>query len=177
MTVAGPNAWRLLQAAGFDDALAPASMKHMTMREIDYAGTTLRVMRASFSGELGYEINVPALYTQSLMERLWQAGDASGLGVGPYGIEALMLMRIEKGFIHVGADTDGTTLPHDIGMAGALAKKTANFVGRRSLLRAAGTATESHAAGGPAPGGSSHSLAGGCAHRAVQAARAHPTGT
>ncbi|AMO23649.1 sarcosine oxidase subunit alpha family protein [Ramlibacter solisilvae] len=138
VTVAGPKAWKLLEAAGFGAELSPAAMKHMTMREVDYAGVRMRVMRASFSGELGYEINVPALHTQALMERLWRAGGAFGLDVGMYGIEALMLMRLEKGFLHVGADTDGTTLPQDVGMARGLDKKAANFVGRRSMLRAAG---------------------------------------
>jgi sarcosine oxidase, subunit alpha len=138
VTIAGPNAWKLLQAAGFDELLSPVSMKHMTMREIDYAGTRMRVMRASFSGELGYEINLPSLCTQSLIERLWQIGNAFRLDIGMYGVEALMLMRLEKGFVHVGADTDGTTLPQDVGMARGLDKKTANFVGRRSTLRAAG---------------------------------------
>jgi sarcosine oxidase subunit alpha len=57
--------------------------------------------------------------------------------VVPYGIEALMVMRTEKGFLHVGGDTDGTTLPGDIGMDRGIAKKAANFVGRRSLLRPA----------------------------------------
>jgi sarcosine oxidase subunit alpha len=138
VTIAGPKAWRLLEAAGFDASLAPSAMKHMTMREVDYAGTPMRVLRASFSGELGYEVNVPASHTQALMERLWQTGHASGLDVGLYGVEALMLMRLEKGFIHVGADTDGTTFPQDIGMARGLDKKPANFVGRRSMLRPAG---------------------------------------
>ena len=55
----------------------------------------------------------------------------------PYGIEALEIMRTEKGFIHIGTDTDGTTLPQDIGFARALERKAANFVGRRSLLRPA----------------------------------------
>ena len=111
-------------------------MKRMTMRELPYAGTLLRVMRASFSGELGYEINLPALYTQALIELLWSVGQA--LEVGVYGIEALNLMRLEKGFIHIGADTDGTTMPQDIGLGKASAKKVANFVGRRSLLQPVG---------------------------------------
>lgn len=46
-----------------------------------------------------------------------------------------MTLRLEKGFIHIGADTDGTTLPADVGMARGIEKKAANFVGRRSLLR------------------------------------------
>jgi sarcosine oxidase subunit alpha len=135
VTVSGPRAWQLLEAAGFDAALAPDSMQHMTLRETAYAGTCMRVLRASFNGELGYEINLPALQTQALLDRLWELGQA--LQAVPYGIEALMVMRTEKGYLHVGGDTDGTTLPGDIGMDRGIAKKAANFVGRRSLLRPA----------------------------------------
>jgi sarcosine oxidase subunit alpha len=107
----------------------------MTVRETEHGGTRLRVLRASFNGELGYEINLPALQTPALMDRLWELGQA--LQAVPYGIEALMVMRTEKGYLHVGGDTDGTTLPGDIGMDRGIAKKAANFVGRRSLLRPA----------------------------------------
>ena len=137
VTVAGPKAWAILEAAGFDASLAPTAMKHMTMRETTYGGVRLRVLRASFSGELGYEINLPALHTQSLLERLAQAGQPFHLR--PYGVEALNVMRVEKGFIHLGSDTDGTTTPGDVGLDRAIAKKAANFVGRRSLLRPAAT--------------------------------------
>jgi sarcosine oxidase subunit alpha len=140
VTVAGPQAWALLRAAGFDASLAPTAMKHMTLREIDYGGVPLRVMRASFSGELGYEINLPAAHTAALLERLWQAGQA--FGVMPYGVEALMILRTEKGYLHLGADTDGTTFPGDVGLDRGVAKKAANFVGRRSLLRPVATDSE-----------------------------------
>jgi sarcosine oxidase subunit alpha len=133
VTVSGPRAWKLLAAAGFDESLAPPNMKHMTMREVAYGGVKIRVMRASFSGELGYEINLPALHTQSLLQRLSEVGRE--FDAKPYGIEALMILRTEKGFLHLGADTDGTTLPSDVGMDRGIAKKAANFVGRRSLLR------------------------------------------
>jgi sarcosine oxidase subunit alpha len=76
------------------------------------------------------------LYTAALYERLWQVGQDFDVGV--YGVDAVMLMRLEKGYIHVGADTDGTTMPQDIGLARGLDKKAANFVGRRSLLRPGG---------------------------------------
>jgi sarcosine oxidase, subunit alpha len=135
VTVSGPKAWALLEKAGFDATLAPGTMKHMTLRDIDHAGIRMRVLRASFNGELGYEINLPAQETSSLINCLWDFGH--DLGVVPYGIEALMVMRTEKGFLHVGGDTDGTTLPGDIGMDRGIAKKAVNFVGRRSLRRPA----------------------------------------
>lgn len=136
VTVSGPNAWKLLARAGFDEALAPTTMKHMTLRESHWQGHAIRVLRASFSGELGYEINLPPSQCEALLDRLWSLGQ--DLGVCGYGVEALMIMRTEKGFLHVGADTDGTTLPQDVGLARGVAKKAANFVGRRSISRPAG---------------------------------------
>jgi sarcosine oxidase subunit alpha len=135
ITVAGPRAWKLLQAAGFGPEFAPAAMPHMTLRQAAPEGVPLRVLRASFCGELSYEINLPASLAQAWFERLWQAGQA--FGVTPYGVEALMILRTEKAFLHVGADTDGTTLPGDVGFDRGIEKKAANFVGRRSLLRPA----------------------------------------
>jgi sarcosine oxidase subunit alpha len=135
VTISGTKAWALLEAVGFDAALAPGAMKHMTMLQIQNRGSRLRVLRASFNGELGYEVNLPASRTVELMDLLWHAGQ--DLGVVPYGIDALMVMRTEKGYLHVGGDTDGTTLPGDVGMDRGIDRKTANFVGRRSLTRPA----------------------------------------
>ncbi len=114
---------------------APQFMKHMTLRTGHLDGVPLRVLRASFSGELGYEVNLPVDEVGSLLERLWS--HAAAFDLVPYGIEALEILRTEKAFIHIGTDTDGTTLPADIGFARALDRKKANFVGRRSLLRPA----------------------------------------
>jgi sarcosine oxidase subunit alpha len=135
VTVAGPSAWRWLEASGFEAALAPHSMRHMTLRESALEGVPLRVLRASFTGELGYEINLPADHASALFARLWER--AAEVGAVLYGIEALQLMRLEKGYLHVGSDTDGTTLPGDVGFARGIEAKAANFVGRRSLSRPA----------------------------------------
>src|ERR1700730_14807080 len=134
-TVAGPRAWEWVAKLGFAPALAPAAMPHMTLRDSALDGVPLRVLRASFSGELGYEVNLPADHAAALLARLWaQAGE---LGAALYGIEALQVMRVEKGYIHIGTDTDGTTLPGDVGFARGIGRKAAHFVGRRSLLRPA----------------------------------------
>jgi sarcosine oxidase, subunit alpha len=110
-------------------------MPHMSLREVLWEGLPLRVLRASFSGELGYEINVPVERVLTLLERLWaHAAEVQGV---PYGIEALEVLRIEKGYIHIGTDTDGTTLPQDVGMTRGLERKATAFVGRRSLTRPA----------------------------------------
>jgi len=136
LTVAGPSAWRWLEAIGLDASLAPARAPHLSIHETQLEGVPLRVLRASFSGELGYEINVPVGSSRALLERLYAGGKLGG-GV-LYGIEALQVLRIEKGFVHIGTDTDGTTLPGDIGVGPAVvARNPAHFVGRRSLLRPA----------------------------------------
>jgi sarcosine oxidase subunit alpha len=140
VTVTGPKAWQLLKAAGFDPLLAPPSMRHMTIRESGYGALAMRVLRASYSGELSYEINLPAQHTHALLQRLSDAG--RGFDLQPYGIEALMILRTEKGYLHVGADTDGTTLPGDVGLDRGIGSKQANFAGRRSLLRPAAREAE-----------------------------------
>src|SRR5437660_1739049 len=127
--------WEWLAKVGFDAALAPAAMAHMTMRETQWESAPVRVLRASFSGELGYEVNLPVDLAEGLFERLWS--HAEELGAVLYGIEALEVMRVEKGYIHIGTDTDGTTLPGDVGFARGIERKAAPFVGRRSLLRPA----------------------------------------
>jgi sarcosine oxidase subunit alpha len=135
VTVAGPRAWDWLASVGLDSALAPNAMKHMTLRGSSWQGIALRVLRASFSGEMGYEINLPADDVVELLARLWER--AGQFAAVPYGIEALEILRTEKGYIHIGTDTDGTTLPQDLGFARDIERKAANFVGRRSLLRPA----------------------------------------
>jgi sarcosine oxidase subunit alpha len=135
ITVAGPRAWEWLAKLGFEAALAPAAMPHMTLRDSALDGVPLRVLRASFSGELGYEVNLPADHAAALLARLW--AHAGELGAALYGVEALQVMRVEKGYIHIGTDTDGTTLPGDVGFARGIERKAAPFVGRRSLLRPA----------------------------------------
>jgi len=133
VTVAGPRAWALLAAAGFDAALAPSITKHLSIAVTQLDGMPLRVLRASFSGELSYELNVPADQTQPLLARLWAL--APKFNASTYGVEALQIMRVEKGYIHIGTDTDGTTQPSDIGLGRGVQNKSANFIGRRSLSR------------------------------------------
>ena len=133
VTVAGPRAWQWLESVGFDATLAPSNMKHMTMRAGVLDRVPLRVLRASFSGELGYEVNLPADDAGWLFARLWER--SAEIGAVLYGIEALQTLRLEKGYLHIGSDTDGTTLPADVGLARGIDRKTAAFVGRRSLSR------------------------------------------
>jgi sarcosine oxidase subunit alpha len=135
VTVAGPRAWQWLASVGFDAALAPTHMRHMTMRASSLEDVPLRVLRASFSGELGYEVNLPADHAPRLFARLWER--SAEIGAVLYGIEALQVLRVEKGYLHIGSDTDGSTLPGDVDLARGIERKAAPFVGRRSLMRPA----------------------------------------
>jgi len=92
----------------------------------------VRVFRISFTGELSYEINIPAQYGKWLFEKIFAAG--AKYGATPYGTEGMHLLRAEVGFIIAGQDTDGTTTPLDLRMDWAV-KKKGDFIGKRSLSR------------------------------------------
>jgi sarcosine oxidase subunit alpha len=132
LTLTGPAARRVLETVGADFPLAADAFPHMTFREGAVGGVPARVFRVSFTGELSYEINVPNSAAAGLWQQLMDAGAAHG--ITPVGIEAWMLLRTEKGYLHVGADTDGTTAPDDIGW-GHVLRRDVDFVGRRSLTR------------------------------------------
>jgi sarcosine oxidase subunit alpha len=136
-TLSGPRARDVLRAAGTSLDLAPEAFPHMTFREGEVAGVPARVARVSFTGETSFEISVPAGAAPGLIDRLTDVGQAFGLE--PVGIDAWMLLRTEKGFLHVGADTDGTTLPADVGFGHVLRRK-GDFIGRRSLTQTAALA-------------------------------------
>ncbi len=129
----GPNARKLLEplVAGID--LSAEAFPHMAIREGTICGIPTRLFRVSFTGELGFEINVPSAYARALWKRLMTAGAPHG--ITPYGTEAMHVLRAEKGFIIVGQDTDGTVTPYDAGLDWAVGKKKADFVGKRSLAR------------------------------------------
>ncbi len=133
IAVSGPRARDLLQRLGTDIAVDRESLPHLHVREGRLADMPTRLYRVSFSGELGYEINVPARHGATLWRELMTAGKE--FGVLPYGIESLLLLRLEKGFLHVGVDTDGTTSPADVGWGEIAMRKKADFVGKRSLMR------------------------------------------
>ncbi len=113
--------------------LASGATPHMSNRIGRICGVPMRLFRVSFTGELGYEINVPADYGLSV----WHAVVASGerQGIAPYGTETMHVLRAEKGYIIVGQETDGTVTPADLGMDWAIAKTKRDFVGKRSLAR------------------------------------------
>ncbi|RUW62575.1 sarcosine oxidase subunit alpha family protein [Mesorhizobium sp. M7A.F.Ca.US.008.03.1.1] len=132
LTVSGPNARKLLETLDLGLSLDDADLPHMAVGHGTYAGDEIRIARVSFTGDRSYEISIRADRAEPLWAQLRQAGKA--LDAVVIGLEALMILRAEKGFIVIGKDTDGTTLPHDLGVEGPRAKRQSEFVGRRSLF-------------------------------------------
>jgi len=133
VAISGPDSRKLLAelAEGID--LAPEAFAHMSMREGRVRGVPARVFRISFTGELGFEIQVPASYGLAIWEACVEAG--AKYAITPYGTETMHLLRAEKGYIITGQDSDGTVTPHDLGMASIVADAKPDFIGKRSLAR------------------------------------------
>ncbi|HEX4173741.1 MAG TPA: sarcosine oxidase subunit alpha family protein [Acetobacteraceae bacterium] len=129
IAVQGPLARQLIAPHVRDIDLAPEAMPHMSVREGRICGVPTRLFRVSFTGELGYEVNVPADYGASV----WQALQAGH--VTPYGTETMHVLRAEKGYIIVGQETDGTVIPSDLGLDWTIAQAKRDFIGKRSLAR------------------------------------------
>jgi sarcosine oxidase subunit alpha len=134
ISLSGPDCRRLLADLAPDVDLDPAAFPHMSLREGQVAGVPARIFRISFTGELGYEIQVQASYGLPLWERCVAAGQK--YGITPHGTEAMHVLRAEKGYIIAGQDTDGTVTPHDLGMEWIVSKQKPDFIGKRSLARA-----------------------------------------
>jgi sarcosine oxidase subunit alpha len=132
VAVVGPNARKVLEKLGGMD-VSKEALPFMTWADGTIGGFTARVYRISFSGELSYEIAVPA----SEGAAFWAALHAAGaeFGAMPYGTEALHIMRAEKGFIMIGDESDGTVIPQDLNMAWAISKKKPDYLGKRGQER------------------------------------------
>jgi sarcosine oxidase subunit alpha len=127
IAISGPNAKAIVGGLGLRVELDDAGFPHMSVRDARFGGRSARAARVSFTGERGYEISVPARLGATLWQRAREAGAI------PLGIEALGVLRAEKGYLYIGQDTDGETMPHDLGMTGPRAKRQDAYVGDRSL--------------------------------------------
>ena len=126
-SISGPNS-RALLVKLLDDSLdiSNQTFPFMECRNVDICGGIEALLfRISFSGELAYEIAVPARFGNSMMEALIEAGRE--YDVVPYGTEALGVMRIEKGHV-AGNEINGQTTAHNLGLARMLSRKK-DFIG------------------------------------------------
>ncbi|WP_421593919.1 sarcosine oxidase subunit alpha [Shinella sp. M27] len=133
IAVQGPKAREILEPLIEGIDISNEAFPHMSVREGKICGVPTRLFRMSFTGEAGYEVNVPADYGQAIWEAIWAR--AEPLGACAYGTETMHVLRAEKGYIIVGQDTDGTVTPHDASLSWAVSKKKTDFVGIRGLKR------------------------------------------
>ncbi|QHQ34459.1 sarcosine oxidase subunit alpha family protein [Algicella marina] len=132
IAVVGPKARTVLETLGGMD-LSAENLPFMKWADGQLAGIAARVFRISFSGELSYEVAVPAGQGMAFWDACLTAGEAHG--IMPYGTEALHVMRAEKGFVMIGDETDGTVTPQDLNLGWAVSKKKADFIGKRAQMR------------------------------------------
>ncbi|MFD3191810.1 sarcosine oxidase subunit alpha family protein [Sedimentitalea sp. HM32M-2] len=132
IAVVGPKARAVLEKLGGMD-VGKETLPFMAWADGRIGGFDCRAYRISFSGELSYEIAVPASQGLAFWQALIDAGEE--FGVMPYGTEALHIMRAEKGFIMIGDETDGTVIPQDLGLNWAISKKKDDYLGKRAQQR------------------------------------------
>jgi sarcosine oxidase, subunit alpha len=133
IAIQGPKARDVIAPLVSDIDLSNDAFPHMSVRTGFICGVPTRLFRVSFTGEIGFEINVPADHGRAVWEAIYEAGQR--FGITPYGTETMHVLRAERGFIIVGQETDGTVTPDDVGLAGMIAKAKPDFVGKRSLAR------------------------------------------
>ena len=130
-TICGPLARKLLKKLGTDMDCENDSFPFMSFREGMIANIPARVIRVSFTGELSFEVNVSPRHMLSLWEKIMQEGKE--FDIVPVGSEASHVLRVEKGFLSLGHEVDGTVDPYDLGMGWLMSKKKVDYIGKRSV--------------------------------------------
>ncbi|MFQ5935986.1 MAG: 2Fe-2S iron-sulfur cluster-binding protein [Acidiferrobacterales bacterium] len=131
INLAGPRSRDVLRPLCNDIDLSKEAFPYMAVRTGTIARIPARLIRIGFVGELGYEIHVPASFGEALWDVLLEAGEQ--YNIMPFGIEAQRVLRLEKGHIIIGQDTDAITYPHEADLAWAIARRKPFFVGARSI--------------------------------------------
>jgi sarcosine oxidase subunit alpha len=132
MNVAGPQARRLMRRVTEDVDLGNEAFPYMHVRTGSIAGVAGCVLwRIGFTGELSYELHVPAGYGLHAWETLLAAG--ADLGAAAFGVEAQRILRLEKGHFIVGQDTDGLTRGFSAGLGSAIKLDKEDFAGKPEL--------------------------------------------
>ncbi|RUU54773.1 aminomethyltransferase, partial [Mesorhizobium sp. M2C.T.Ca.TU.009.01.2.1] len=121
LNVTGPKARQVLKALDSDIDFSRDAFPYLSGRDGMVAGVPVRVMRIGFTGELSYELHCPSSLAPSLWDAVMAAGRPHGLR--PYGLEASRILRLEKGHILIGQDTDAITTPDELGFGWAVSKK------------------------------------------------------
>ena len=131
--ISGPKTRNIIEKVFPEVNFSNEAFPFMTFQFHEYEDTPIRILRASFTGEMGYEIYVPSNQAVKIWEKIISFGKEFGLM--PYGTETMHLLRAEKGYIIVGQDTDGSITPLDLGLDWMIGKSKKDFLGKRSLIR------------------------------------------
>ena len=131
VNIAGPNARAVLQKVCSGVDLSSEAFPYMGVRVGNIGDIPARLIRVGFVGELGYEIHVPQQYGEALWDALMVAGN--DYHIQPFGIEAQRILRLEKGHIIIGQDTDAMSNPNEVQMGWAVTQNKPFFVGGRTI--------------------------------------------
>lgn len=145
LSLMGPKARQVLEAVT-DTDVSNAAFPFGHVREITIAGTTVRALRVTYVGELGWELHVPIAATGEVFDALMAAGQAHG--IRPVGYRALESLRLEKGYRAWGSDITPNDTPFEAGLGWAVKlRKNTDFLGRKALEKLAGAALTKRLAG------------------------------
>ena len=131
LNITGPLARNVIEALESDIDFSRDGFAYLTGKSGRVAGIDVHAMRIGFTGELSFELHAPASRAHDLWHAVMTAGEPHGLI--PYGLEASRILRLEKGHILIGQDTDALTSPDELGFGWAVSKKKPFFVGKRAL--------------------------------------------
>ena len=131
--ISGPKSRDIMKKVFSDVDFSNEKFPFMTFKIFNYMDTQVRIMRASFTGEMGYEIYISPKHSLALWEKIFDYG--RNFNLVPYGTETMHLLRAEKGYVVIGQETDGTVTPIDINFTWMIGKKKKDFIGKRSLTR------------------------------------------
>ncbi len=129
VNIAGPESREVLSRLKTDIDLSAEAFPYIDVRTGEIEGIPARVIRVGFVGELGYEIHVPMPYGGALWDAIMTAGKDAG--IRPFGVEAQRVLRLEKGHVIVGQDSDGLTHPYEIDYP--IPKSKTEYLGRVAI--------------------------------------------
>ena len=177
VNVAGPRARQTL-AKLTDIDLSPRAFRYMRSAQGEVAGVPCLLLRIGFVGEAGWEVHFPAEYGEHIWNSVMESGRE--FGISPFGLEAQRILRLEKGHVIVGQDTDAVSTPMDVGSDWAVRFDKPDFIGRGGLATAVERGLQQRLVGFVMPGASfpedgTPVLSGARAVGRVTSARLSPT--
>jgi sarcosine oxidase subunit alpha len=131
MNIAGPTSRQVIEKMESDIDFSSDAFPYLAVRQGEINGTPIIAFRVGFVGELGYELHVPWSNALQLWEQLIAAG--AEFDIRPVGVDAQRVLRLEKGHIIVGQDTDGLTMPRDAGLDWAVKASKPYFIGKPAI--------------------------------------------